>query len=47
MLFHKHEMCYNEISETLDVPLGTVKTWVHRARRELVVKLRKRGVLSD
>lgn len=47
LLFHKHEMCYNEISETLGVPLGTVKTWVHRARRELVVKLSKRGVLSD
>ncbi len=47
LLFHKQEMCYNEISESLDVPLGTVKTWVHRARRELIVKLRKRGVLSD
>jgi RNA polymerase sigma-70 factor (ECF subfamily) len=47
LLFHKQEMCYNEISETLGVPLGTVKTWVHRARRELVVKLRKRGALSD
>lgn len=47
LLFHKEEMCYNEISEALDVPLGTVKTWVHRARRELVCKLRQRGVLSD
>jgi RNA polymerase sigma-70 factor (ECF subfamily) len=46
LLFHKQELCYNEISETLGVPLGTVKTWVHRARRELIMKLRKRGVLS-
>lgn len=46
-LFHKKEMCYNEISEELGVPLGTVKTWVHRARRELIEKLRKRGALSD
>jgi RNA polymerase sigma-70 factor (ECF subfamily) len=46
LLFHKSEMCYNEISATLGVPLGTVKTWVHRARRELIVKLRKRGVLN-
>ena len=47
LLFHKQEMCYNEISEELGVPLGTVKTWVHRARRELIAKLRKRGALSD
>lgn len=45
LLFHKNEMCYAEIAETLDIPLGTVKTWVHRARRELVVRLRKRGVI--
>lgn len=46
LLFHKGELCYNEISEKLGVPLGTVKTWVHRARRELIVKLKKRGVLE-
>lgn len=46
-LFHKKEMCYNEISEELGVPLGTVKTWVHRARRELIEKLKKRGAFSD
>ena len=46
-LFHNDELCYNEISERLNIPLGTVKTWVHRARRELIVKLRKRGVLSE
>lgn len=47
VLFHKNEMCYNEISESLNIPLGTVKTWVHRARRELIMKLRKRGVLNE
>lgn len=46
-LFHEKEMCYAEIAETLSVPLGTVKTWVHRARREIVTKLRKRSVLGD
>ena len=45
-LFHEKEMCYAEIAETLSIPLGTVKTWVHRARREIVTKLRKRGVLG-
>lgn len=47
LLFHKKELCYNEISEELGVPLGTVKTWVHRARRELIEKLKKRGAFSD
>jgi RNA polymerase sigma-70 factor (ECF subfamily) len=46
VLFHKKEMCYADIAKTLDIPLGTVKTWVHRARRELIVRLRKRGVLG-
>ena len=47
LLFHKQEMCYAEIAQTLDVPLGTVKTWVHRARRELIVRLRTRGVIGE
>ncbi len=47
MLFHKHELCYDDIATQMDVPLGTVKTWVHRARRELICRLRKRGVLGE
>ena len=43
--FHKQEMPYSEIANELGVPLGTVKTWVHRARREIVARLRKRGTL--
>jgi hypothetical protein len=27
--------------------LGTVKTWVHRARREIIEQLRKREVLTE
>lgn len=46
LLFHQKELCYKEISEQLNVPLGTVKTWVHRARRELIMKLKKRGVIE-
>ncbi len=46
-LFHDCGMEYNQISEHLQVPLGTVKTWVHRARRELVSRLRARGVLNE
>jgi RNA polymerase sigma-70 factor (ECF subfamily) len=44
-MFHQKGMAYNEIAERLDIPLGTVKTWVHRARREIVDRLRTRGVL--
>lgn len=47
LLFHEKGMAYHEIAEHLDVPLGTVKTWVHRARKELVGQLRKRGVLGE
>ena len=46
-LFHQKEMCYAEISQQLGVPLGTVKTWVHRARQDLISRLRKRGVLAE
>jgi RNA polymerase sigma-70 factor (ECF subfamily) len=47
LLFHQYELSYAQISTTLDCPLGTVKTWVHRARRELVAQLRQRGVLQE
>jgi RNA polymerase sigma-70 factor (ECF subfamily) len=46
-LFHEKEMCYADIAETMSIPIGTVKTWVHRARREIVTRLRKREVLGD
>lgn len=47
VLFHQREMSYAEIAERLQVPLGTIKTWVHRARRELVDHLRTRGVVEE
>lgn len=46
-LFHQVELSYVEIAETMNCPLGTVKTWVHRARRELVSMLKHRGVLQE
>lgn len=45
VLFHEQELSYGEIAESMDVPLGTVKTWVHRARRELIDRLQRRGVV--
>lgn len=34
---------YDEVARTLDLPLGTVKTHLHRARTELVRALRRDG----
>jgi RNA polymerase sigma-70 factor (ECF subfamily) len=35
LLRHVEGYAYEEIAETLDLPLGTVKTYIHRARNEL------------
>ncbi|MFN0018231.1 MAG: RNA polymerase sigma factor [Pirellulaceae bacterium] len=47
VLFHEQELSYGEIAEAMNVPLGTVKTWVHRARRELIDQLQRRGVVVE
>lgn len=44
LLFHAEHLSYLEIAATLDCPLGTVKTWVSRARRDLAAVLRERGL---
>lgn len=46
VLFHVEGKSYAEIATTAGVPLGTVKTWVHRARREMADRLRERGVVA-
>ena len=40
MLRHVEDRSYEEIATTLDLPLGTVKTYIHRARNELRVLLK-------
>lgn len=47
LLFHEEELSYAEIGEALDCPVGTVKTWIHRVRRQLVERLRRRGVVPE
>ncbi len=43
-LFHERELSYQEIAEQMGRPIGTVKTWVHRARRQIVETLQRREV---
>ncbi|HHH28759.1 MAG TPA: RNA polymerase sigma factor [Polyangiaceae bacterium] len=35
VLYHSHGSSYEEIATTLDVPIGTVMTWLHRGRARL------------
>ena len=35
VLFHVHGRSYEEIAQTLEVPKGTVMTWLHRGRKRL------------
>ena len=39
LLRHVEGHSYEEIAEILDLPLGTVKTYLHRARAELKIRL--------
>lgn len=47
LLFHEQELSYEEIAAALDCPVGTAKTWVHRARREMIAELARRGVVEE
>jgi RNA polymerase sigma-70 factor (ECF subfamily) len=45
VLFHEHGQSYEEIAAVIDRPVGTVKTWLHRARLEVLEHLRSRGLV--
>ena len=47
VLFHEHQRSYLEIADVMNVPVGTIKTWVHRARKDLVGHLQRRSVIQD
>jgi RNA polymerase sigma-70 factor (ECF subfamily) len=46
VLFHEQNQSYEAIAAALDRPVGTVKTWLHRARLELLDALRRRGMVD-
>jgi RNA polymerase sigma-70 factor, ECF subfamily len=45
LLYHAQGESYETIAEMLEAPIGTVKTWLHRARRQ--VRLDAEGLLGD
>ena len=44
-LFHRDGLGYQEIAGRLERPVGTIKTWIHRARTQLIQQLREREVV--
>lgn len=40
---YQEGLSYEEISEAMELPLGTIKTHLHRARKELAETMRERG----
>lgn len=43
-LYHEQGLPYEEIAGSIGRPIGTVKTWLHRARAEMAEYLSRRGV---
>ena len=46
-LFHEQGLGYGEMSEVMSRPVGTLKTWLHRARVEILAKLRAKGLVPE
>lgn len=47
VLFHEQGQPYEVIADALDRPVGTIKTWLHRARMEVLEHLRRRGMVEQ
>jgi RNA polymerase sigma-70 factor, ECF subfamily len=46
ILFYQQELSIAEVAKNMKCPEGTVKTWLHRARRELAELLIERGAVT-
>jgi len=44
VMFYQQELNIQEISLAMDVPEGTIKTWLHRSRKQLAEHLQGRGI---
>lgn len=47
VMFHEQGQPYEDIALALGRPVGTVKTWLHRARLEVLECLRRRGMVPE
>ncbi|MBI3411984.1 MAG: RNA polymerase sigma factor [Planctomycetes bacterium] len=47
VMYHEHGLPYEDIGAALGKPVGTIKTWLHRARIEVLDHLRRRGMISE
>jgi RNA polymerase sigma-70 factor (ECF subfamily) len=47
VLFHEQGQPYEAIAVALGKPIGTIKTWLHRARLQVLDRLRQRGMISE
>jgi RNA polymerase sigma-70 factor (ECF subfamily) len=47
VMFHEQGQPYEEIALALERPVGTIKTWLHRARLEILERLRSRGMVPS
>ncbi len=47
VLFYLQEHSCDEISTIMEVPIGTIKTWLYRARHELMTHLGRRNIWPE
>jgi len=45
-LFYMEERSYEEVARLLDLPMGTVKPYLHRAKKELAAAM-SRGKMTE
>lgn len=47
LLYHEQGLSYEEMSQMTGRPIGTLKTWLHRARAEMLARLRRLGLAPE
>jgi RNA polymerase sigma-70 factor (ECF subfamily) len=47
VMYHERGLPYEDIALAMEKPVGTVKTWLHRARLEVLDRLKRRGMVSE
>ncbi len=47
VMYHEQGQPYEDIAQALGKPVGTIKTWLHRARLDVLDRLRRRGMIAE